>query len=331
MRRITMLGLCMVVALVSSAVAVASASAEPPEFGRCIKKAKAEGAGYSNANCTTAVSTGARFEWAAGPGAKNKFTSVERFVFSSKYKLCLSARGEEEIAKKERAEAVTATEKGETERAEQLNREAVEHEKNAAEDRTRAGLSAEGCEKLIEEEKGKAPAELQTVSGTTVVCGGVTSEGEYSGPKTISNLVTTFTDCTIGGLKCTSPGAEAGEIVTSNLNGELGVIKKEATKTKIGIDLFPATGTVESEFPCGGFVSVVVTGSVIHEIRANAMILTENENFTQTKGKQKPEKFEGMPTDVLESSVSGGAPEQSGLSLRGLLSNEEKIEANTVV
>ncbi|HYM54241.1 MAG TPA: hypothetical protein VES97_02680, partial [Solirubrobacteraceae bacterium] len=298
------------------------------------KKAKAEGTGYSNSNCTTGVESGAKFEWAPGPGTNNKFTSVERFVFSSKYKLCLSARGEEEIANKDIEEAVKAEEKGETARAEQLRREASEHQSVAEELRAKAKLTKEGCEKLIEEEKAKAPAELQTVSGTTVACGGVTSEGEYSGTKTIANLITTFTDCATSGFKCTSAGAEAGEIVTSTQDGELGVIKKELTKSKVGLDLSPATGTVEAEFTCGiaGFeVPVVVTGSVIHEVKPNTMVLTENETFTQSKGKQKPEKFEGLPADVLESSIAGGANEQSGLTLRGLLTNEEKIEVNTVV
>lgn len=330
MRRFGILGLCLMAALAVSAVAVASASAEAPEYGRCIKKAKAEGAGYSNAACTTAVGTGAKFEWAAGPGPKARFTSVERFVFSTKYKQCVSARGEEEVANRDKELAKEAREHGEITRAEELEREAEIHQNQANELRKKAGLTKEGCEKLIEEEKAKAPAELQTVSGDTVVCGGVTSEGEYTGTKTVGDLTTTFSECAFDGFKCTSTGAEPGEIVTSTLKGELGVIKKEATKSKVGIALSAETGTIESEFNCAS-VSVVVTGSVIHEVRANTMVLTENENFVQSKGKQKPEQFEGGEVDVLESSISGGADVQSGLTLRGLLTNEEKIEVNTVV
>jgi hypothetical protein len=331
MRRLRALGLCMVAALAISAIAVSSASAEAPEYGRCIKKAKAEGGGYSNSGCTTSVETGAKFEWVAGPGPKAHFTSVERFVFTAKYNNCISARGEEQIAEEDLSAAKIAREKEEIGRAEELEHEAAIHQAAANAYREKAGLTKEGCEKLIAEEKAKAPAELETVSGTPIVCGGVTSEGEYTGPKTIANLVTSFTECTTSGFKCTSPGAESGEIVTSALNGELGVIKKEATKTKVGIDLAPPPGTVETEFTCGGFVHVVVTGSVIHEVRGNVMILTETESFAQNKGKQKPEKFEGLEADVLESSIGGGPNVQSGLTLRGFLTNEEKIEVNTVV
>src|ERR1019366_3174237 len=119
--------------------------------------------------CTTSVETGAKFEWVAGPGPKAHFTSVERFVFTAKYNNCISARGEEQIA-------------------EELEHEAAIHQASANAYREKAGLTKEGCEKLIAEEKAKAPAELETVSGTPIVCGGVTSEGEYTGPKTIANL-----------------------------------------------------------------------------------------------------------------------------------------------
>jgi hypothetical protein len=40
MRRIRVVGLCLVSVLVSSAIASATASAEPPEFGQCLKIAK---------------------------------------------------------------------------------------------------------------------------------------------------------------------------------------------------------------------------------------------------------------------------------------------------
>jgi hypothetical protein len=330
MSRLRMIGLCLVAVVAIGAVAAASASAEAPEYGRCIKKAKTEGAGFSDANCNSAVGAEGKYEWIAGPGPKAKFTSVERFLFSGKYTQCLRARGEEEIAEEKRKQAETAPE---PEKA-KLIREAEEHERVAEEKRAKAKLNKAECEALIEEEHAKAPAVLQTVTGSTVTCGGVTSTGEYSGTKTVGNLVTTFTECSIGGLACQSAGAEEGEIVTATLDGVLGVVQKEEpltkTKVKIGLDLFPAEGTVVNEFNCSGF-GVVVTGSVIHEVKANKMVLTETEKFTQSKGKQKPESFEGQPADVLETSIFGGPNEQSGLTLKGELTNEEKIEINTVV
>ena len=330
MTRLRMIGLCLVAVLAIGAVAAAGASAEAPEYGRCIKKAKTEGAGFSDSNCGTAVGTEGKYEWLAGPGPKAGFTSIEKFIFSGKYTNCLRARGEEEIAAQKRKEAETAPE---PEKA-RLIREAEEHERVAEEKRAKAKLGKAECETLIEEERAKAPAVLETVTGLTVTCGGVTSAGEYTGVKTVGNLTTTFTECAIAGFSCQSAGAEEGEIATNTLDGSLGVVQKEEpltkTKVKIGLDLYPAEGSVVAEFSCDG-VPIVVTGSVIHEVKANKMVLTETEKFTQSKGKQKPEKFEGQPADVFETSLSGGPNVQSGLMLKGELTNEEKIEVNTVV
>ena len=75
MKRIRIIGLCLVAMFAMSAVAAVPASAEAPEYGRCIKKAKKEGAGFSDAGCLKAVGTAATYEWQAGPGAKPKFTT----------------------------------------------------------------------------------------------------------------------------------------------------------------------------------------------------------------------------------------------------------------
>ncbi len=49
-----------------------TASAEAPEFGRCVKVAKGTGS-FKNANCTIALAGGS-YEWLPGPGPGNKFT-----------------------------------------------------------------------------------------------------------------------------------------------------------------------------------------------------------------------------------------------------------------
>ena len=169
-------------------------------------------------------------------------------IFSGKYTNCLRARGEEEIAEQKRKEAETAPE---PEKA-RLIREAEEHERVAEEKRAKAKLGKAECETLIEEERAKAPAVLETVTGLTVACGGVTSAGEYTGVKTVGNLTTTFTECAIAGFSCQSAGAEEGEIATNTLDGSLGVVQKEEpltkTKVKIGLDLHPAEGSVVAEF-----------------------------------------------------------------------------------
>ena len=51
----------------------------------------------------------------------------------------------------------------------------------------------------------------------------------------------------------------------------------------------------------------------------------------QSKGKQTIEKFEEGPREVLESTLNGGQFEQIGLALTTIQTNEEVIEANSVV
>jgi hypothetical protein len=60
-------GLCLVTAVATSAVAVASASAEAPEYGRCLKVAKPYNGGFTNSGCTTKseAKTG-KYEWYPG-------------------------------------------------------------------------------------------------------------------------------------------------------------------------------------------------------------------------------------------------------------------------
>ncbi len=349
MRQLRVIGLCLIAAFAISALAVASASAAAPEYGRCIKKTgKPSGEGYSNANCTTHVSAEGRFTWEPGPGANPRFESVERFVYPAKYNDCISAIAHEGIAKNDRERAATAPE---PEKA-TLIHEAEENEAAAKEQLRKSGFTGaatppptalEECEAYVKETHAKAPAELETKSGSTVTCSGVTSEGEYTGTKTVGDLKTAFTGCTtesfLGALKCQSEGAAEGEIVTATLNGRLGIATSEEGKiVKVGLDLSPAEGEDVAKFSCPyslgefkGSVSVVVTGSVIHYVKTNTMVSSETETFTQTKGKQKPEAFEGEPADVLESAIGSAAPEQSGMALRGTLTNVEEIEVNRVV
>ncbi|MHB8233176.1 MAG: hypothetical protein ACYDHT_00835 [Solirubrobacteraceae bacterium] len=299
--------LCVLVALTVGLIASATASATAPEFGRCIKKAKAEGAGYGDGKCTEAVGSGAKFEWSPGPGPKANFSAAERFIPTPPYKHCLRAREDEEAGDFEGAKKIYE----------------------------QYGLTKEGCEVIIEKEEGKEPAIFETTGGLRTECGGVSTTGEYTGTKNVNNVKTVFTECLVSEteLACSSAGAAAGEIVTTALKGELGIIKTEGVpkNNKIGLDLSASSGEVIAEFSCGIISGVAVKGSFIHQIKSNAMVLEENEKVTQRKGFQKPEKFEGEPVDVLLTSFGGGSPIQSGIGLRTRLTNEEKIEANSVV
>ena len=81
MRRVRRIGLCLLTALAVSALAAASASAAPPEIGRCVK-VSATGK-FSSDTCTkeekgSKVAKGP-YEWEAGvAGANKKFTDVAK-------------------------------------------------------------------------------------------------------------------------------------------------------------------------------------------------------------------------------------------------------------
>ncbi len=335
MRRVTLIGLCVLAALAVTAVAATAASAAAPEFGRCIKKETKGGAGFSNAGCTTAVASAAKYEWSPGPGANPKFTSTTRDVPSTQRKDCEKGLEEEELAKVDRQKAKEAEERGEPALAKKYVEEAEKHEAKAKADFKKAGLTEAGCAKLIEENKYEPAAELETKGGLVVKCAQLSSEGEYTGAKTVGDLTATFSGCEYKGTACQSTGAAEGTIVSSTLEGELGAIstetKESETKVKTaGLALSPATGSVVSEFSCGG-TAVTVTGSVIREVETDSMIAKEAEEFTQSKGAQKPEGFaEGAP-DVLESTFGSELPSQSGLTTRGTVTNDEAIEVSRVV
>ena len=82
MKRIRILGACLITAVALGAVGAAGvASAEPPEVGRCVavegvkegKKTVYSG-GYASAHCTrTKPLHNGKYEWLPGPGTKNKF------------------------------------------------------------------------------------------------------------------------------------------------------------------------------------------------------------------------------------------------------------------
>ncbi len=317
MRRVRIIGLCVIAALAISAVAVSSASAAAPEFGRCVKKAKAEGTGYSNSGCTTSASgSEAKYKWESGPGANPGFTSVSRFVLTSKDKICLKWK--------------TLLEEGKTEEAAALL--AAHH------------WTPKECEETLAMHGGRGedeePVTLETTTGSVVECEELYAKGEYSGTSEIANLKTTFIGCTsntaLGILSCESAGASMGEIKPSTLDGKLGILVKESLPQfdTVGIELYAASGNV-AEFECGptvfGYFDTVVTGSVIHEVKANKMVLEENEKFVQKNGYQHPENFYGGPQAVLKSSTGGASPVQAGEGLLTELTNEEKIEVNTVV
>jgi hypothetical protein len=175
---------------------------------------------------------------------------------------------------------------------------------------------------------------LETVGGFTLTCKGETGNGEYTSTKTVGGLVLELSDCEFTGGKCNTPGKGVGEVTTAALEGVLGVAKigtKSPRNDTLAIELHAPVGQNFAEISCGG-LPVVVRGSVLHNVAANAMKLTATEQFIQSKGIQKPDHFAGgTPKEhVLETSIGGGPFEQSGLALTTILTNEEKVEASTI-
>jgi hypothetical protein len=244
-----LISLAPLLAMMAFAVMPALAQAAAPELGRCIKKAKAEGAGYSNVGCTATTGGLAKYEWAPGPGVKPSFTSKE----------------------------------------------------------------------------GKST--IETVGKGKITCTSDTDAGQYTGATTDSEIIR-FSGCKDGSLTCTSPGAVAGEIVTSVLASELGLIKPP---NDAGVSL-AALGGPFAEFECGGLV-VVISGSVIaNATPINKMTSTFKESFTSAHGLQKPESFDGQAKDTLTCAVyeGKGGPllrsEQCGFTSADTVANEEKTE-----
>ena len=72
---------------------------------------------------------------------------------------------------------------------------------------------------------------------------------------------------------------------------------------------------------------MLLQGAAIAAIVSEDRMLSANTlKFTATGAKQKPESFEGGPTEVLQASLAGGAFEQAGLTLKSTLSSEELLE-----
>jgi hypothetical protein len=182
---------------------------------------------------------------------------------------------------------------------------------------------------------------LTSVSGQKVECKTESSTGEFfeGTNKEAGNMLIKFNECESLNLACSTPGAKTGELVTEDVEARVGFIKKEAiaTKSKLGLELYPAKSVTSGqfiEFECGGLV-VKVRGKVLVPIKSDAMKTSEILKFVATKGKQKPEKWEeSSEKAILESSFKGGAFEQSGQQITSTLkelAGEQALELNAAV
>ena len=204
-----------------------------------------------------------------------------------------------------------------------------------------AGCTVEGGEKKYEWVPGAGPKDrwkilsatattLTTVKGETISCKGATGTGEVTSATSADEAAVDLTGCALAtGAPCRSEFASLeGEVKIAG-TGTLGVIKKGITPAKdiVGLDI---NGPFLN-FKCGAAERMLLKGSVIVHVKANAMTLSETLKYTSTAGKQKPEAFEGMPQDVLFTGPEKGVILQTGLTLTATQTYEEKLEINSVI
>jgi hypothetical protein len=182
--------------------------------------------------------------------------------------------------------------------------------------------------------KGKGGATtLEAADGKlTIRCKGSTFTGEYTGAKS-DTLTVGLQGCVRAGgnESCQSSAAKAGEIVTTSLEGELGVIPGG----EIGLDLRPKSpATTVASLACHAHstttVAGVIEGSVIARIqKTNVPAKQFTLTFKAAGGKQIPEAFEGGSQDTLTTAFTLGNEKltsQTGLITTATIANEEALE-----
>jgi hypothetical protein len=181
------------------------------------------------------------------------------------------------------------------------------------------------------------PSTLETATGVKVTCQGDTDKGEIAANKSnkVVKVFFFFTGCESAGAKCNSPGAKVGEVVTKELNGQLGYLEK-VLSGKVGLDLIGAKTSVIEEFSCGPN-KFVVQGDVIGEITPiNVAVKVFKLAYHQAAGMQVWRAiFLESPIETglyervesfLQTSINGGALVPTGLETTDELTTEEVVK-----
>ncbi len=181
-------------------------------------------------------------------------------------------------------------------------------------------MRAEGGKK-----KGSKPNEL--------VC--VTTEDHGSLSTFRVRIVVIFKGCQSGTMKYESEKQEEGTVVTSELEGTLGIEKAGGTakQDKVGIAFKPVTEEIPwwEIFCVIGPKPIIVGGTAIARISPNHQSTGQTLTFSGSNGKQKPEQFEGGVKEVLSGKFEGAATEQVQITTTLSLTLPEAVELNTVV
>jgi hypothetical protein len=122
---------------------------------------------------------------------------------------------------------------------------------------------------------------------------------------TESTSVVTFEECTSAGEKCTGgPKAKAGDIITFELKGVLGMIVGGSKGGELISGGGP--GGLSSEFKCGAN-EIKTRGSLVGEVLSTNVkaSATMTAVFAATGKTQEPESFEGGTKNKLETEING--------------------------
>ena len=167
-------------------------------------------------------------------------------------------------------------------------------------------------------------ANLNVASIGGVRCLEASFSGKFTGPKSASDIIATFTKCVFAGKECTTAGQSAGTIVTEPLIGGTGYLTGEGTGSpKVGADISPESASELAAFTCVGAahgpIQITVTGSVIGEASpVNTFTNTATFTFKQHEsevGVNEWTKFQEWPAaqeDKLTAHVCGEGIHVSG-------------------
>ena len=178
-----------------------------------------------------------------------------------------------------------------------------------------------------------AAAVLEGISRQAITCGEAHLSAADEGLKSLGHAEVVLEGCRRGASEtCQSRGEASGYVITHPLRAELGTITTSATaaKNKLGFALQPAGETTLADFACG-VTQMSLRGSVIGEVKANAMGTAVSLKFGQSKGVQKPGAFAGGASHVLQMKTGSGAYEAAGLSASFAGHAEEAIEISSVL
>jgi hypothetical protein len=173
---------------------------------------------------------------------------------------------------------------------------------------------------------------LETVKGTKITCKKSSLTGEIVNAHEIGKVVAAFEECETGKIPCESSGQPEGKIVTAVLAGGTGVEKKGTTppiNNKLAEELHGPGGGAIAEFECAG-LTAVAAGSVLHPTKAGKMLTSEIETYAQSKGEQKPSRYEGEAEDshTIIATLGGGFPEEAGQVVSAEVSFGRAVELN---